>query len=331
MPSGSPEAASADAVTVGYWLSSEEHGPRDLVAHAVAAEAAGFEHAVISDHVHPWVPQQGNAPYVWAVLGAIAQATDRLHLATGVTAPLLRNHPVTVAQAAATTAVLLEGRFALGVGTGERLNEHVTGDAWPRPAARRAHLAESIEVIRRLFAGDEVSFDGEHVTVQHAQLWSRPDVPPPIWVAASGPKSAALAGSCGDGLIGLQPDATLVGAYERAGGSGERVAQVDLCWAETEAEARATALRWWPNGGMPSGVHSELARPRDFEALADLVTEDRVAGTVLCGPDPDPVVRAVLRFAAAGFTRVHLHQVGPDQAGFFSFWERSLRPVLAPS
>jgi G6PDH family F420-dependent oxidoreductase len=262
------------------------------------------------------------------VLGAIAQAADGLHLATGVTAPLSRMHPVVVAHAAATAAVLLEGRFALGLGTGERLNEHVVGGHWPRPAIRRRALAEAVEVIRRLFDGDEVSFEGDHVTVEHAQLFSRPEVPPPIWIAASGPKTAKLAGAKGDGLIGLAPDPSLVAAYETAGGDGEHLAQLDVCWATTEAEARRTALRWWPNGGLPGAAHAELSRPSQFEAAAELVTEDRIARSVLCGPDPAPVVRGLLRFAAAGFTRVYVHQVGPDQAGFLAFWERSVRPLL---
>jgi coenzyme F420-dependent glucose-6-phosphate dehydrogenase len=313
---------------VGYWLSSEEHGPRELVANAAAAEAHGFRHAMISDHLHPWVPAQGHAPFVWGVLGAIAQATDELHLATGVTAPAWRMHPVVVAHAAATAAVLLEGRFALGVGTGERLNEHVVGGGWPRPKVRRAQLREAIDVVRRLFDGDEVSLEGRYVRVEHAQLYSRPATPLPIWVAASGHRTAALAGELGDGLIGLTPDPALVGAYEAAGGAGPRLAQVHVCWAPTEAEARATALRCWPNGGLPPGVLTELSRPAQLEEAAGLVDEDDVARTVLCGPDPEPVTTALLRFAAAGFTRAYVHQVGPDQAGFLDWWERSVRPLL---
>lgn len=320
-----PEAGRG--IEVGWWLSSEEHGARALVDLAIAAEGHGFAHAMISDHLHPWVPAQGHSPFVWGVLGAIANATDHLHLATGVTAPVARMHPVVVAHAAATAAVLLEGRFALGVGSGERLNEHVVGGPWPRPASRRAHLVEAIQVIRRLFDGEEVSFDGEHVTVEHAQLFTRPSAPPPIWVAASGHRSAQVAGREGDGLIGLAPDPSLVSSYEAAGGAGPRIGQLHVCWAPTEAEARATALRWWPNGGMPASVLTELARPSQFAAVAGLVTEDQVAEQVVCGRNPEAVATAVLRFAAAGFDRVYVHQVGPDQQGFLDAWETSIRPL----
>jgi G6PDH family F420-dependent oxidoreductase len=321
--------STADPIEVGYWLSSEEHGPRALVGHARLAEDHGFEHAMISDHLHPWIPAQGHAPFVWGVLGAIAEATEQLHLATGVTAPVKRMHPVVVAHAAATAAVLLEGRFALGLGSGEALNEHVVGGDWPRPAVRRQVLREAIEVIRRLFTGDEVSYAGEHVTVEHAQLFSRPAVPPEIWVAASGRRSAQLAGEVADGLLGLAPDASLVSAFETAGGEGKpRLAQLHVCWADDEAEAVGTARRWWPNSAMPGSLLPELPRPAQFEDLAELVDETAVAKAVICGPDPEEMARAVQRFAAAGFTRVYVHQVGPDQEGFMRFWSSAVSPLL---
>jgi G6PDH family F420-dependent oxidoreductase len=321
--------STAEPTQVGYWLSSEEHGPKALVEHARLAEDHGFEHAMISDHLHPWVPAQGHAPFVWGVLGAIAEATDHLRLATGVTAPVLRMHPVVVAHAAATAAVQLDGRFALGVGSGELLNEHVTGEAWPRSGERRRMLGEAIDIIRRLFQGDEVSHDGAHFTVQHAQLYTRPAVPPPIWVAASGARSAELAGEVGDGLIALAPDPSLVGAFETAGGTGKpRLGQLHVCWADDEDEARATARRVWPNAGLPPSVLAELARPSQFEDLAELVDDERVAKAVICGPDPEPMARAVQRFAAAGFTRVYVHQVGADQKGFLGFWATEVSPHL---
>lgn len=320
--------AEARPIEVGYWLSSEEHGARTLVDLAEAAEAHGFAHAMISDHFHPWVPQQGHAPFVWGVLGAIADRTERLHLATGVTALLRRIHPVVVAQAAATAAVLLEGRFALGLGTGERLNEHVVGGAFPRPRQRRRRLEEAIPILRALLAGDEVSHDGRHFTVENAQLYTRPETPPPLWVAASGKRAARLAGSQADGLIGLEPDPTLVSAYQSAGGRGPVIGQVHVCWAPTVDDATATARRWWPNGAMPASLLTELARPTHFEEVAELVTTDALARSVVCGPDPEAMARAVLRFAAAGFTRVYVHQVGPDQEGFFDHWEREVRPFM---
>lgn len=313
---------------VGYWLSSEEHGPRALVTNAVAAEACGFEHAMISDHFHPWVPAQGHAPFVWGVLGAIAHATAQLHVATGVTAPIGRIHPAVVAHAAATAAVLLDGRFALGLGTGERLNEHVVGGDWPRPAVRRQQLEEALEVIRRLLTGEEVSFEGTHFTVEHAQLYSRPEVPPPLWLAASGRRTAELAGAKADGLLALTPDPKVVSAYRRAGGDGPVLAQLHVCWAADDDAARATAARWWPNGAMPPSVLADLSRPRQFEEVAGLLTEDAVADAVVCGPDPEAMAKGVLRFAAAGFDRVYVHQIGPDQEGFLDFWAREVRPLL---
>jgi G6PDH family F420-dependent oxidoreductase len=320
--------AEPSALEIGYWLSSEEHGPRALVDLAEAAEANGFEHAMISDHLHPWVPRQGHAPFVWGVLGAIADRTSHLHLATGVTAPLQRLHPVVVAHAAATAAVLLEGRFALGLGTGERLNEHVVGGAFPRPGHRRRQLAEAITILRALLDGNDLNHDGTHFTVEHARIYSRPETPPPLWVAASGKRTAKLAGKRADGLIALSPDPTLVGGYRHAGGDGPVLGQLHVCWATTPHEAVCTAQQWWPNGAMPASVLAEVSRPQQFEDLAGLVSGDAIAQAVVCGPDPDPVVRAVLRFAAAGFTRVYVHQVGPDQAGFFRFWDREVRPLL---
>ena len=313
---------------VGYWLSSEEHGARALVRQAEMAEAHGFEHAMISDHFHPWVPQQGHAPFVWGVLGAIAARTDGLHLATGVTPPTCRMHPVVVAHAAATAAVLLEGRFALGLGTGERLNEHVVGAPWHAPGVRRRQLEEAIGILRALFEGRDVTHDGTHFTVEHAQLHSRPEQPPELWVAASGKRSVRLAGAKADGMIALTPDPSIVETYREAGGAGPVMGQLHVCWAASEDSARETARRWWPNGALPASVAAELSRPQEFEDLAATVTTDAVARAVVCGPDPEAMVRALLRFAAAGFTRVYVHQVGPDQDGFVGFWDRSVRPLL---
>jgi coenzyme F420-dependent glucose-6-phosphate dehydrogenase len=322
--------STADGFEVGYWLSSEEHGPRALVRHAVRAEAAGFRAAMISDHFHPWTPTQGQAPFVWSVLGALSEATTHLHLATGVTAPIMRIHPAIVAQAAATAAVQLPGRFALGLGTGERLNEHVTGTQWPRPGIRRRMLEEAIDVITKLLAGDEVIHDGKWFTVEHAQLYTVPDVAPPIWLAASGRRSAQLAGRVAQGLIALAPDPSLVEAYTTAGGApGMRVGQLHVCVAESEDEARHVARTWWPNGALPGRAATDLERPADYEAFCALVTEDAVAESVLCGPDVERHIAALARFAGAGFDRVYVHQVGPDQEALFRLYESEVLPVLA--
>jgi G6PDH family F420-dependent oxidoreductase len=279
---------------------------------------------MLSDHLHPWVPKQGHSPFAWAVLGAIAHATTTLEIGTGVSAALHRLHPVVLAHAAATVATLAPGRTFLGVGTGERLNEQFGGERWPPPSERREVLAEAVEVIRRLWEGGEVHHRGRHVTVEGAQLHSLPTTPPPIHLAASGPRSARLAGEVGDGVIAVAPDPQLVEAYEAAGGTGPKLAQLHVCWAEDEAAARRTAHAWWPNAALPGAALSELARPTHFAQLATLVSEDDVAAAVVCGPDLDRHVAAIERFVAAGFDTVYVHQVGPDQAGFLRVYADAL-------
>src|SRR3954468_11947469 len=206
----------------GYTLSSEENGPRDLVAHAVRAEQAGFDFASISDHFHPWIGEQGHSPFVWSTLGAIAASTERIEVGTGVTCPIIRTHPGVVAHAAATTAGLFEGRFFLGVGTGEALNEHVFGARWPRPEVRREMLEEAVEIIRALFTGDTVDHRGRYYEVENARLFDPPNSPLPIIVSGFGTEAAELAGRIGDGLWSNSPDKDLVQTFERAGGSGAR-------------------------------------------------------------------------------------------------------------
>ena len=312
--------------SLGFALSSEEHSATDLVELAVAAEEAGFEFAMISDHFHPWTPTQGQSPFVWGVLGAIGARTSRLRLGTGVTCPIIRTHPAVIAHAAATIAALLPGRFWLGVGTGERLNEHVTGAPWPPADVRTEMLEEAIAVIRALWTGDEVDHRGPYFTVENATLFSLPETLPPILMAAGGPGAAKSAGSTGDGLIATAPDRQLVRAYRSAAGPsvGPRVGQLTVCWAQDEADAKATAHRWWPNGALHGAVSQELARPDDFAALARGVSVEQVATEVVCGPDPAAYRSAIEDFAKAGFDHVYLHQVGPDQAGFMRFAKRDL-------
>jgi G6PDH family F420-dependent oxidoreductase len=309
---------------VGYSLSSEEHAPADLVRHARAAEDAGFEFALISDHFHPWVDRQGQSPFVWGVLGAIAVSTEKLRVGTGVTCPTMRIHPAIVAQAAATTACLMPGRFFLGVGTGENLNEHILGDRWPSPDERQEMLAEAIEVMRGLWEGELFSFEGEHYTVDRARLYTVPAEEIPIAVAASGQQAAELAGRVGDAFVSTAPDRDLVDAYAKAGGRGPRYGQLTVCWAETEREARRTAFEWWPNGGLQGPLSQELPLPSHFEGAAAMVTEDDVAEAVVCGPDLDAHLEAIEQFAAAGFDHVYVHQVGPDQEGFIEFYARDV-------
>ena len=310
---------------LGYWLSSEEHHPRRLVENAVAAEEAGFRRAMISDHLNPWTARQGQSPFVWGVLGALAEATGSLVVGTGVSATVHRMHPLVLAHAAATAAVLMPGRFFLGLGTGERLNEQATGQRWPRPGERRKMLAAALPVLRRLLGGETVTHESKWFTVERAKLHTCPDAPPPIHVAASGRRTAEVAGKLADGLISAAPEPTVVSAFEAAGGLGKpRLAKLAMCWAPDEAEARRTALEWFPNSALPGAALSDLARPEDIEAVAALVGEDDVSRVVSCGPDPEVHLRAIARFVAAGYTEVYLHQIGPDQEGFLEFCQKEL-------
>jgi coenzyme F420-dependent glucose-6-phosphate dehydrogenase len=310
----------------GYALSSEEHRPLDLIANARRAEAAGFEFAMLSDHFHPWLDRQGQSPFAWSVLGGIALATERIAIGTGVTALSRRIHPAILAQASATVADMLPGRFWFGVGTGENLNEHILGDGWPEHALRASMLEEAVGLIRRLWTGELIDHRGPHYLVSRARLYTLPEEPPPILVAASGPESAEVAGRIGDGLISTAPDPKIVRAYA---GNGPKVAQVTVCWAKDERTARRTALEWWPTAGLPGDSSQELPLPSSFEDLAELVTEEALAKRVVCGPDPDAFLAAVRPYLDAGFDHIYLHQVGPDQAGFIEFAERELLPRLA--
>jgi len=316
-------------VSIGYALSSEEHPADDLVRHAQRAEAAGFSFALISDHYHPWIDQQGQSPFVWSVLGALAQATERLQVGTGVTCPLMRMHPAIAAQAAATVASMMPGRFFFGVGTGENLNEHIFGDSWPSTTMRQEMLAEAIEVIRALWEGSLVNHYGEHYVVEQARIYTLPPNPPPVFIAASASGSAGLAGELGDGLISTVPSQEIVEAFEAGGGARKaRVGMLHVCWAETEAQGLETAHRWWPNSALKGNLGQELRLPADFEAASALVRPEDVAELTACGPDPERHLAEVRKFVEAGFDHVYIHQVGPEQEGFIDFCERELLPRL---
>lgn len=305
---------------IGYWLSSEEHAAPDLVGNAVAAEAAGFTTAMISDHFHPWTRTQGQSSFVWSVLGAIAHATDALEVGTGVSAAVHRFHPAVLAHAAATVATLMPGRFFLGVGSGERLNEHITGERWPGAGERREMLTEAIQVIQALWAGGNVNHRGRYWTVENARLFSLPVEAPKLVVAAGGKRTAKMAGEQADGLLSVSPDAALVEAFESAGGTGKaRLAQLHVCVADDREVASKTALHWWPNGGIAGGALSDLARPDDFEQVTKLVDGDDLDGIVL-GNDPDEHLDAIRRFVAAGFDTVYVHQIGPDQGALLDLY-----------
>jgi coenzyme F420-dependent glucose-6-phosphate dehydrogenase len=317
-------ARSGVVPTLGYALSSEEHRPNDLVRYARQAEDAGFEFALISDHFHPWTDRQGQSPFVWSVIGGIAEATDRLVLGTGVTCPTIRTHPAVIAQAAATSAAMMPGRFFLGLGSGENLNEHIFGDYWPSADERQEMLEEAIEVIRLLWQGGSQTHRGKHYRVENARVYTLPDEPPPIAVAASGSNAAELAARAGDALISTTPDEELVQAYRSAGGNGPRYGQLTVCWARDEREAVQTALEWWPNAALKGELSQELPLPRHFEQAAENVDEEAIAEAIVCGPDVDRWLEQITAFEDAGFDHVYLHQVGPDQEGFFQVAQREL-------
>jgi len=311
-------------VQLGYALSSEDFPPADLVRWARLAEEHGFEYGLISDHFHPWIDAQGESPFVWTTIGAILQATERFRIGTGVTCPLIRIHPAIVAQAAATCAALAPGRFFLGVGSGENLNEHVLGDRWPGAAERLELLEEAVEVLRLLWQGGVQSHRGQHYRVEDARLYTLPELPVDLYVAASKPHAAELAGRVGDGLISTAPEREIVEAFERAGGAGPRYGMVHVCWNEDEAEARRLARKLWPNLALSGGLGQELKNPADFEAAVEPLTEDAVAEIVPCGPDPERHLQAIRQYADAGFDHVYVHQIGVEQEGFFSFYRNEI-------
>jgi coenzyme F420-dependent glucose-6-phosphate dehydrogenase len=316
-------------VEIGYTLSSEEHGPGDLLLHGRIAEESGFDFLTISDHFHPWISRQGQSPLVWSVLGGLAVKTERIPVMTAVTCPTMRIHPAIVAQAAATTAVMLPERFTLGVGTGENLNEHVIGAGWPHPQERLNMLEEAIHLIRLLWSGKLISESTDHYVVDRARVYTLPDEPPPIAVAAASPAAAELAGRVGDALISTAPQRELVEAFHDNGGDGKPVyGQLTVCVGPDVQEARDEALEWWPNTSVPGELGVELTEPQQFEDAAQLVTADLVAEKVACGPGADRIVEKVGEFVDAGFGRVFIHQIGPRQEEFLEFSKGELLPAL---
>ncbi|WP_227354350.1 TIGR03557 family F420-dependent LLM class oxidoreductase [Haladaptatus salinisoli] len=311
---------------IGYTLSSEEHHPNDLVQHAARAEEVGFDFASISDHYHPWISQQGHSPFVWSTLGGVAHATDDLPVGIGVNCPIMRYHPAIVAQAAATAAAMFEGDFFLGVGTGERLNEHVVGEHWPEHPIRMEMLEEAIEIIRKLWQGGQQSYYGDHFTVENARLYTLPDEPPEIVVSAYGERAAKAAAELGDGFWSVGPQ-DVVETFDEAGGEGPRYSQMSICYAEDEDEAIDTALENWPNTSLPGELAAQLATPTHFEQASKMVTREDIAeGSVVTDPDPDTHVENLRQFFDAGYDHVYVHQIGPNQEAFFDFYENEVLP-----
>ncbi len=315
---------------IGYKLCSEEQSPQELIQCARRAEETGFDFAMISDHFHPWVEKQGQSSFVWAVLGGIAQATERLKIGTAVTCPTVRIHPAIIAQAAATVAAMMPGRFRLGVGSGENLNEHIFGNHWPEADVRLEMLEEAVSVIRLLWQGGQQSHRGKHYTVENARIYTLPDEPPPILVAASGPKAAELAGRIGEGFCATSPDKELKQQFDKAGGKGKPCyAELTVCWAEDEPGARRTAFECWPNAGIKGELSQVLPAPAHFEQAAEMLKEEDVAEEILCGADPEQHLKKLTEYIDAGYNHVWVHQVGQDQEGFFQFYQQEVLPKLA--
>lgn len=313
---------------IGYFLSCEQFTPKELVDQAKRAEDAGFDALWISDHFHPWNDEQGQSPFVWGVIGALSEATS-LPVSTAVTCPTVRIHPAIIAQAAATAAVQLDGRFVLGVGSGEALNEHILGDPWPSVGVRQEMLEESVEVIRLLLGGDEMSHHGVHYEVQEARIYTRPEKPVPIYVSGFGPQAAELAGRIGDGYVLVTPEADLVKTFRSSGGGDKPVqAGTKVCWDTDADTAVDTAHRIWANQALPGQSAQILPRPKDFAALQQLVPKQDIADSVACGPDADKHVAQVRQYLDADVDEVYVSQIGPDMEGFFSAWQRDVLPQL---
>ncbi|MBV8446074.1 MAG: TIGR03557 family F420-dependent LLM class oxidoreductase [Candidatus Dormibacteraeota bacterium] len=312
---------------LGFFLSSEEHGPGELISFAQAAERSGITAVMISDHFHPWLDEQGQSPFVWSVIGGIAAST-KLSVTTGVTCPTVRIHPAIIAQAAATSALLLPGRFRLGVGSGENLNEHILGDAWPPVRTRLEMLEEAVTLMREMWRGGLVSHHGRHYTVANARLYSVPDDPPPVLVSAFGPKAAATAARIGEGLVTTSPAQDVIAEYRRLGGRGSVVAAVKVCWAESRDEAVRTVYRLWRTEGLHGQLAQELPMPLHFAQATELVSEDAVAEAIPCGPEPDAYIAAIGKYRDAGVDELFINQIGKQQDGFLRFMREEIATAV---
>jgi G6PDH family F420-dependent oxidoreductase len=299
------------------------------VAQAVKAQQAGFDDLWISDHYHPWNDNQGHSPFVWSTIGAIATAAPGMGITTAVTCPTMRIHPAIVAQAAATSAVLLDGRFRLGLGSGEALNEHILGDRWPGADERLEMLEEAIEVIRTLWQGGVHSHRGRHYRVDHCRVYDLPPRPPEIIVSGFGQKSLELAARVGDGYCTVGPDAESVQRF-RAHSDGYKLVQggLKVCWGEDRDRALDTVYRLWPNEGLPGEMAQILPTPEHFEQVTELVTRDMLAEQVACGPDVDAHLGAIRAYAEAGFDELYVNQIGPEQDAFFAAYREHVLPKL---
>ncbi len=312
----------------GYFLSSEEFEPHQLISQALGAERAGLDALCISDHFHPWLDSQGQSSFVWSVVGALAMRVQ-LPITTAVTCPIGRVHPAILAQAAATAALLVPGGFRFGIGSGEALNEHILGEPWPPVSQRLDMLEEAVGLMRELWDGGMTTYRGRYFRVDNARLYSLPDTPVPVYVSGFGPESATLAGRIGDGFVSTKPDLDLVGAFRRAGG-GTKPAQLStkVCWAPTEAEAVSLAHGRWRNELVPGQASQELPLPTHFEQVSELVTEDAVRAMKACGPDAGRHVEVLTPFVQSGYDELYLNNIGPYQDEFFAMYRDEVIPEL---
>jgi G6PDH family F420-dependent oxidoreductase len=315
---------------IGYFLSSEEWGPNELIAHAIKAQETGFEDFWISDHFHPWLDEQGHSPFVWAVIGALARATPGMHITTAVTCPTTRIHPAIIAQAAATATILLDGRFTLGVGTGEALNEHIFGDRWPAAPERREMLEEAVEVMRQLWDGGVQSHRGRHYRVEHARIYDLPREPPKIVVSGFGPAAVDLAARIGDGFCAVHPDSDAVEQFRRNARRGQLVqGSLKVCFDQYEGRAIDTVSRLWPNDGLTGELAQILPTPAHFEQAVELVTQDLLIAQIPCGPDIERHIDAVRAYERAGFDELYIQQIGPHQNAFFEAYRAHVLPEFS--
>ncbi len=315
---------------IGYTLSSEEHSPTDLVEYARRAEDAGFDFLSISDHYHPWISEQGHSPFVWSTLGGVATATEDIDVGVGVSAPIIRIHPAIYAHAAATAAAMFDDRkFYAGVGTGEKLNEHVLGDQWPEHAVRLEMLEEAVEVIEKLWTGDEVSHHGEYYTVENARLFTLPEETPPICVSAYGKRAARTAAEIGGGFWSVGPQES-IDVWENEGGEGPRFCQLQACVADNEDESIETAHKKWPNSLLPGELSTELPTPALFEQATEMVSKEDIAeGSIITDPDPQTHIDNIQEAIDAGYDHVYTMQIGDNQAAMIDLYREEILPSFS--
>lgn len=316
---------------IGYFLSSEEYTPAQLIEQARLAEEAGFDGLWISDHYHPWNDEQGQSAFVWSAIGAISQVCE-LPVTTAVTCPTVRIHPAVIAQAAATSAVLLNGRFRLGIGTGEALNEHILGTVWPTVDVRLEMLEEAVEIMRRLWTEDFVSHHGKHYTVDTARVYTRPDSPLLIYMSGLGPKATDVAARIADGYITTQPNPQLLKRFrDHGGGSKTAQAGFKVSYAPTVEEGVEQAHRIWATSRVPGELSQVLTSPRHFEQASKLVTPEQTAKAVTCGPKAADHVAAFRPYVEAGFDEIYVANMGPHSVDMMKLYGSEVLPELRRS